>query len=286
MRTAAGNKCLGASIDAGAAGKAICADGHARVGHQGGCRFPVLRTGRGGAGPRARKATPPVVAICADGRARVGHQGCCPFRGSENRAWRWGAGGAQGNSPSGPPARKVSGARTATPSIPRLPGRHPLAMRPQLLGESSPVELSPSNPPSRRNSPARPLTNDEGVKRWSLVSLGDVGVGKLAFATVRQPPGQYPSRSSEGYRARRPRQFVPPGDACGPTLPSAKGPRVRSPGAPSQGSRRRRRIIGAQSPGYIPCEGLRPAERQSDVSALRGHSRHPSHSYRSGRSHC
>ena len=62
----------------------------------------VLRTGRGGGGPGARKATPPVV----------------------------------------PPPARYRGRARQLPRFPCLPGRYPLAMRPQLLGESSPVELS------------------------------------------------------------------------------------------------------------------------------------------------
>ena len=89
-----------------------------------------------------------------------------------------------------------------------------------------------------------------------------------------------------GVLARRPKPFVPPRDACGLPFPPAEGPRVRSPAAPSQGSRRRRRIVGAQPPGSIPCEGLRLAERQSDASAPRGPFRQPNMSFRSGRSHC
>ena len=251
MRTAAGNKCLGASIDAGAAGKAIC----------------------------------------ADGRARVGHQGCCPFRGSENRAWRWGAGGAQGNSPSGPPARKVSGARTATPSIPRLPGRHPLAMRPQLLGESSPVELSPSNPSRRRILPARPLTIDEGVRRRSIVSLRSAKLCSqcrrwFPSSRAHRPPGKYPRDRRRGISPSD--EAVRPAEGClWATVSSGRGAESAVTRCSVAGIYRRRcRIVGAQPPGSIPCEGLRLAERQSDASAPRGPFRQPNMSFRSGRSHC
>jgi hypothetical protein len=42
------------------------------------------------------------AAIRADGRAGVGCRGRCRFHGSRNRAWRQRAGGAQGNSPGDP----------------------------------------------------------------------------------------------------------------------------------------------------------------------------------------
>jgi hypothetical protein len=49
---------------------------------------------------------------------RVAPVGRMAKAGSRNRAWRRGARGALGNSSGDPPARKVSRARTATPSIP------------------------------------------------------------------------------------------------------------------------------------------------------------------------
>jgi hypothetical protein len=57
------------------------------------------------------------AAIGADGCARVGCQGRCRFCGSWNRAWRQEGGARKATPPVVPPTRGVSRARTATPSI-------------------------------------------------------------------------------------------------------------------------------------------------------------------------
>ena len=77
-----------------------------------------------------------------------------------------------------PPPARYRGCARQLPQPPRLPARHPLAMRPQPLGISSPLSCPP--PPSRRDLPTRfpTSTKEEGVQAGRSSRLGDVGVGR------------------------------------------------------------------------------------------------------------
>lgn len=61
-----------------------------------------------------------------------------------------------------PPERHRGNCRRQLRQRPREPRRHPLAVQPQLPGESSPVELSP--PPHRGNLPPPPRV--PSVEEW------------------------------------------------------------------------------------------------------------------------
>ena len=77
-----------------------------------------------------------------------------------------------------PPPARYRGCARQLPQPPRLPARHPLAMRPQPPGISSPLSCPP--PPSRRDLPTRfpTSTQEEGVQAGRSSRLGDVGVGR------------------------------------------------------------------------------------------------------------